>query len=353
MTAVRHVKAWAAGVGCALMALSGAAQAATLCVFDLVGTTGDAFNASKDYVLAMQRENVTLDLRAFPSEARAVEEFKAGRCDALFATGMRVRQFNTVSGSIDTYGATTIVRNGRLDINAGYEVLRKLLQIYAADSPQAQALMTQGRYEVGGVAPIGAAYLMAKDRRINSVEAMKGKRIMSLEYDPAQSFMVRRIEAVPVLTDINTVMSAFRDNRIDIIALPALAFRPLRVEDTLGPNGVIGRFPLMMLTYQVILDRSKFPEGFGQKSRTWWVSQYDRALQLIRKAETLDVSASLWLDPSPEATYRYNLMVQEGRIDMARQGIYDKRALRIMKKVRCHVNPTDNECKTRQEEDWN
>jgi hypothetical protein len=182
---------------------------------------------------------------------------------------------------------------------------------------------------------------------------MKGKRIMSLEYDPAQSFMVRRIEAVPVLTDINTVMSAFRDNRIDIIALPALAFRPLRVEDTLGPNGVIGRFPLMMLTYQVILDRSKFPEGFGQKSRTWWVSQYDRALQLIRKAETLDVSASLWLDPSPEATYRYNLMVQEGRIDMARQGIYDKRALRIMKKVRCHVNPTDNECKTRQEEDWN
>ena len=147
-------------------------------------------------------------------------------------------------------------------------------------------------------------------------------------------------------------MPAFRDGRIDIIALPALAFRPLRVEDAMGPNGVIARFPLMILTYQVILERDKFPEGFGQKSRAWWVSQYDRALQLIRKAETLDVSASLWLDLSPEATYRYNLMLQEARIDMARQGLYDKRALRIMKKVRCHVNPADLECKTRQEEDW-
>jgi Family of unknown function (DUF6091) len=350
MTAIHRARA----VGAALMlGVCGAVQAATLCVFDLVGTTGDAFNASKDYVLAMQRENVTFDLRAFPNEARAVEEFKAGRCDALFATGLRTRQFNQVAGSIDTYGSTTIVRNGRLDINASYEVLRKLLQVYAADSAQAQSLMVQGRYEVGGIAPIGAAYLLAKDRRLNSVEALKGKRIMSMEYDPAQAMMVRRIEAVPFLTDINGVMPAFRDGRIDVIALPALAFRPLRVEDAVGPNGVIARFPLMILTYQVILDHSKFPEGFGQKSRAWWVSQYDRALQLIRKAETIDVSASLWLDLTPEATYRYNLMLQEARIDMARQGLYDKRALRIMKKVRCHVNPADNECKARKEEDWN
>ncbi|MEY4427566.1 MAG: hypothetical protein RLZZ182_255, partial [Pseudomonadota bacterium] len=38
--------------------------------------------------------------------------------------------------------------------------------------------------------------------------------------------------------------------------------------------------------------------------------------------------------------------------DMAKQGIYDQRGLRIIKRVRCHVNPTDNECRTRAEIDW-
>ena len=338
----------------AALGLAGAvsAQAATMCVFDLVGTSGDAYNFAKDYVLAMQREGVSIDMKAYPDEARAVEDYKAGRCDALWATGLRTRPFNAVAGAIDTLGSTTIVRNGAIDITGSYDVLRKLVQTFGAESAQSQALMVQGKHEIGGIAPIGAAYLITRDRRIDSIEAMKNKRVAAMAYDPAQAQMIRRVEATPVPTDVTTVVPALRDGRTDVIALPALAFRPLRVEDAMGSKGAVVRFPLMILTYQLVLERGKFPEGFGQKSRTWWLSQYDRALQLIRRAEMVDIPASMWLDLSSDAMYRYTLMLQEARIDMAKQGIYDQRGLRIIKRVRCHVNPTDSECRTRAEIDW-
>ena len=57
-----------------------------------------------------------------------------------------------------------------------------------------------------------------------------------------------------------------------------------------------------------------------------------------------------WMDLDPQDTYRYALMVQDARLDMTRQGIYDKRGMRILKKIRCHVNPLDAECKTKSEE---
>jgi hypothetical protein len=346
-------RAWVSSL-VATLGLVGAvsAQAASMCVFDLVGTAGDAYNFAKDYVLAMQRENVSIDMKAYLDEARAVEDYKAGRCDSLWATGLRTRPFNAVAGAIDTLGSTTIVRNGAIDINASYEVLRKLVQTFGAESVQSQTLMVQGKHEVGGIAPIGAAYLITRDRRIDSIEAMKGRRVAAMAYDPAQAQMIRRVDALPVPTDVTTVVPTLRDGRTDVIALPALAFRPLRVEEAMGGKGAVARFPLMILTYQLVLDRGKFPEGFGQKSRIWWLSQYDRALQLIRRAETVDIPASAWLELSPDAMYRYTLMLQEARIDMARQGIYDQRGLRIIKRVRCHVNPGDNECRTRAEIDW-
>lgn len=332
-----------------LSALAASSQAATLCVFDLVGTSGDAYNMSKDFLIAMQRERIDLDVRVYTNEAKAVEDFKAGRCDGVIATGLRTRPFNAVAGSIDTLGSTTIIRNGRIDISASYEVLRKLVQTLSVDTPQVNALMTQGKYEVGGLLPIGAAYLMTYDKRINTLEALAGKRIAAIEYDPAQALMIKRVNGLPVSADILTIAPKLRDRQLDVIAAPALAFKPMRIDLAMGDNGAIARFPLMILTYQFIFDRSKFPEGFGVTARAYWMTQFDRLLQLIRKAER-DIPDALWIDFDPQDTYRYALMLQDARLDITRQGIYDKRGMRILKKIRCHINPADAECKTKSEE---
>jgi len=325
----------------------GAAQ--RICVYDLLGAAGDLFNMAKDYQVAMQRHGVNIELKGFTDERVAADEYRTGQCAGFIATAFRTRPFNAVAGSIDTLGATTIVRDGKIDINASYDVVRKLVQTFAA--PAAAKLMVEGAHEVGGIIPLGAAYPIVNDRRINTVEALAGKRIASFDYDKAQAVMIQRIGAQPVSADITNFATKFNNGSVDMIAAPTLAYRPLELHKGVGTKGAMARFPILILTYQVILNHSKFPQGFGEKSRQYWAGQFDRALQLVKQADA-SIPPNVWMDLTPENSYKYTLMLRESRIDIAQQGLYDKRGLRIIKRVRCNVNPADPECSTKSEEDW-
>ena len=136
-----------------------------------------------------------------------------------------------------------------------------------------------------------------------------------------------------------------------MIAAPTLAYKPLELAKGIGKTGAITRFPIMILTYQMVINRSKFPEQFGLKSREYWSGQFDRAMQLINSADA-SIPPSTWMDLSTENSYKYTLMLRESRIDIAQRGLYDKRGLKVIKKIRCNVNPADPECTTKSEEEW-
>ena len=332
------------------MGLAATAQAGQkVCVYDLLGTSGDLFNMAKDYVVAMQKHGASVELKGYTDERVASEDFRTGQCDGLIATAFRTRQFNAVAGSLDTLGATTIVKDGKIDIADSYEVVRKVIQTYAA--PQAAKLMVEGNYEVGGIIPLGAAYPVVNDRKLNTVEALAGKRIAAFDYDKAQAVMIQRIGAQPVSADITNFSTKFNNGTVDMIAAPTMAYKPLELYKGIGKNGGIARFPILILTYQVILNKTKFPDGFGEHSRQYWLGQFDRAMQLIRQADA-SVPPGTWMDLTPENSYKYTLMLRESRIDIAQKGLYDKRGLKVIKKIRCSVNPGDPECATKSEEDW-
>jgi Family of unknown function (DUF6091) len=342
----------AMGAAALMASTSMSAQAAQkFCVYDMLGASGDLFNMAKDYVVAMQKHGVTIELKAYNNEGVASDDFKAGQCDAFVATAFRTRQFNPVAGSIDTLGATTIVRDGKIDMAGSYDVVRKLVQTYSANSPAVTRMMVEGNYEVGGIVPIGAAYPIVNDRRINTVEALAGKKIASFDYDKAQAVMIQRIGAQPVSADITNFSTKFNNGSIDMIAAPSLAYKPLELYKGIGTKGAIARFPIMILTYQIILNRTKFPEGFGDKSRDYWLTQFDRAMQLVNSADK-SIPPGTWMELSPENAYKYTLMLRESRIDIAQKGLYDKRGLKVIKKVRCAVNAADPECSTKSEEEW-
>lgn len=338
-----------ATVGVALGAMGQAHADQKLCVYDMLGATGDLYNMTKDYVVAMQRNGASIELKGYTDERVATEDFRTGQCDAVVATAFRIRQFNAVSGSIDTLGATTIVRNGKIDIPASYEVVRKLIQTYA--SPAATKLMTEGNNEIGGIIPLGAAYPIVADRKINTIEALAGKRIAAFDHDKAQAVMIQRIGAQPVSADITNFSTKFNNGAVDMIAAPTMAYKPLELAKGISKNGAITRFPIMILTYQMVINRTKFPDGFGVKSREYWSSQFDRAMQLIKQADA-SIPPATWMDLSAENSYKYTLMLRESRIDIAQKGLYDKRGLKVIKKIRCNVNPADPECTTKSEEDW-
>lgn len=330
-------------------ALGAVTQAATLCVFDPIGTAGDIHNLSRDYVVAMQRSGVEFTTKTYVSEPAAVDDFRAGQCDALFATAFRVREFNPLPASTDTLGSTSVVRNGRIDMDSSYDVMRKLVQVFAAQSPKVTELMSNGNHEVVGIFPLGAAYPVVRQRNMNSIEAMRGKRIAALGHDAAQAQFIRRIQATPVTSDVNNLARRFANGEVDVIAIPAVGYKPLGIDQAMGGKGGMLRMPLMIITFQMVVHRDRFSAAFPQASRDFWLSQFDRGLQIIRKAEA-DIPLASWIDLSPEDAVRYTHMLRDARLDMAQQGVYNKRGLKIIKRIRCKVNADDKECTLRTNE---
>ena len=333
----------------ALIAAFGATavQAKTLvCVWDVAGKTGDVYAQATDYAIAMQKQGADIEIKSYVDERVAIEDFRAGQCDGVIATAFRTRQFNQLAGSLDSIGSTTIVKNGKVDIDASYEVVRKVIQIFA--DPKAGKLMVEGNFEVAGIFPLGAAYPMVRDRKINSVEALSGKKIAAFDYDKAQGMMIQRIGAQPVSVDVTNIGPKFNNGFVDMVTLPAVAFKPFELYKGIGKTGGIGRLPILIPTVQMVINKAKFPDGFGEASRQYWLSKFDNALRLIKIAEN-GIPANMWEELPVDAVPKYVLMFRESRIEIAKQGLYNKQGLNIIKRARCSINASDAECASKSE----
>lgn len=320
-----------AGAALAASASAVAAPATqTFCVWDISGTQGDVYNLMKDYRLAAARWGANLELKPYTDERIAADDFKAGQCDAVIMTGLRGRQFNGFTGSLDSLGAMPT-----------YDHVKQVLATLA--KPNASSLMVNGNYEVAGIAPMGAAYLFTRDRTINSVAKMSGKKIAVLDYDKAQAKMVQKVGAQPVASDVMNFAGKFNNGSVDIIGAPAAAFKPLELFKGLGTKGAIAQFPLVQITLQMYIRQDRFPQGFGQKSREYMYSQVPRALEMADKAEK-EIEKRYWMQIPEADQEKYTIMIREARVSLMNEGIYDKRTMKLLKQVRCKITPADAEC---------
>ena len=119
--------------------------------------------------------------------------------------------------------------------------------------------MVEGNYEVGGIVPLGAAYPVVNDRKFNTVEALAGKRIAAFDYDKAQAVMIQRIGAQPACRPTSPT-SRPSSTTVRSTWLARHPWLTSRWNCTgIGKNGGIVRFPMLILTYQIMLNKTKFP----------------------------------------------------------------------------------------------
>lgn len=301
-----------------------------ICVYDPVGTQGEAFNMMKDFKLTAAKWGADLELKAYTDERVAAEDFKAGQCDGAIMTGLRGRQFNQFTGSIDSVGSLPT-----------YKHMRTVVELLA--SPKSANLMINGPYEVAGIVPLGAAYVFVNDRAINSIEKAAGKKIAVLEWDKSQARMVQQLGAQPVASDITNFAGKFNNGQVDIIAAPAVAYKPLELYKGLGTKGAVYRFPLVQITANLVIRHDRFSPGFGQKCREYIATQLDRAFDMIKKSEA-DIEQKFWLDISEPDKVNYTKLMREARLQLTREGVYDKRTMSLLKRVRCKHEPGAAEC---------
>jgi hypothetical protein len=306
------------------------------CLFDPVGNSGQLANLGRDLVLEARKWNLIVDLRAYTDERVAAEDFKAGQCDGVAISTMRAKQFNFFIGSIDAPG------NLR-----DYAEVKTLIRALA--HPAFEPMSITGRYQVVGVVPVGALYVMTNDRAINSIEKAAGKRIAVLDWDPSQAKMISALGAHPVPSDITNYGAKFNNRQADIIAAPAMAYLPLELYKGIGTNGGIFRFPLLHATGTLLIRRDlllpKIPDidaRLGQL-RTFGLQFIDTLIDTIRASEK-DIPERLWVDLSAKDKVKYWRMLREARIRMTQDGIYDSSMMTLLKKVRCRHDPANEEC---------
>ena len=302
----------------------------TMCVFDLLGANGPTYAQIKDYKTAALAWGVELELKPYTSERVAAEDFKSGLCDAVSFTGIRARQFNAFSGSLDAIGAMP-----------SYEHLKSVITTISA--AKASKLMINDPYEVVGIFPGGAAYMFVNDRNIDTVGELAGKRIAILDSDPAQVEMVTFVGASPVGTSIANMFSKFNNGSVDVTYGPAIVYEAMELYKGLEPNGGVIQFPLVQLTMQIMIRQAEFPEGFGQKSREFALGQFDSGVDLIKRYEK-KIPQKLWIAiPEVEKT-GYLEVFRQSRIRLRDKGIYNAKMLKLMRMLRCKKDPQQAEC---------
>ena len=312
------------------MANTALAEAKKMCVFDLLGANGPSFSQMKDYKTVALAWGVELELKPYTSERVAAEDFKSGLCDAVIFTGIRARQFNAFTGSLDAIGAMPT-----------YEHLKSVITTISAN--KAAKLMFTDPYEVVGIFPGGAAYMFVNDRTIDTVGELAGKRIAVLDSDPAQVEMVTFVGASPVGTSIANMYSKFNNGSVDVTYGPAIVYEAMELYKGLKPNGGVIHFSLAQLTMQIVIRKSEFPEGFGQKSREFALGQFDLGVDLIKRYES-KIPESMWVS-IPEADIAGYLEVfRQSRIRLKEKGIYNGKMLKLMRMLRCKKDPQQSEC---------
>ena len=318
--------------GLLLLSLASVSQAIAkkMCVFDLLGANGPTYAQVKDYKTAALAWGVELELKPYTSERVAAEDFKAGLCDAVSFTGIRARQFNAFTGSLDAIGAMP-----------SYGHLKSVITTISAK--KAAKLMISDPYEVVGIFPGGAAYMFVNDRSIDTVGELAGKRIAILDSDPAQVEMVTFVGASPVGTSIANMFSKFNNGSVDITYGPGIVYEAMELYKGLEPNGGVIQFSLVQLTMQLLIRKAEFPADYGQKSREYVLGQFDQAMEIVQRYDK-KIPEKLWISLPKADKDGYLEVFRQSRIRLRDKGIYNAKMLKLMRMLRCKKDPQQPEC---------
>jgi len=246
-----------------------------------------------------------------------------------------LQRFNRLPTTIEALGALHT-----------YEHLRGVLNLLTQDF--ADKYLISNGHETAGVLPAGKVYLFVRDRSIDTVAELAGKRIATMDYDKAAPVMVDKVGAIMVAADLGSIGPKFNNGDVEACYMPATAYGPFELHRGLGTKGGIVNLPLAQGTLQLLIHADKFPEGFGKKSRKFFYSKFDKALANVKQADE-DLPDKYWVEIGNRETF--DEMFLDVRLELRdKHGAYDGKMLRAMaRNVRCKMDAARPECAEQKE----
>ncbi len=304
----------------------------TFCVWDPVGRNGPVMTFYSDIIPKAQAWGLNIRFVAYTEETQAVEDFKKGRCEAAVLTSILSRQFIKFAGTMDAIGA--------INSDKGLE-----LAIATFARSLAGNLMVDGDYEVFTTFPVGSMYAFVKDRSINTIEKFKGKTIAILNDDPQMRKFSDLAGSVPVPVKLSNFAEKFNKGNLDILIMPALAYNTFELYEGLADKGGIINYRLYYGMLQTIAKRDEFPEGTGDKMRSYMLNRMTEMNKMVKDAEE-EIPDHYWIDVNQFVKDDIDHFSKRVRTELSEDNVNSQVALKLFWKIRCRMDPSRGECKT-------
>lgn len=320
---------------CFMLALTSTASALEkkkFCIYDPVGNNGPAVAFFSDLKAKAMAWGLELEVNAYTDEKVAANDFKAGLCDMTFLTAILSRPFVPFGGTLDAIGGITTEE----ELN---------MVIKALTNPKIAPLLTHGNYEVVGTLPVGSVFLFMKDRNVDSVAEFSGKKISVLNEDAQSLKLASMAGASPVGTSLATFSGQFNNGNIDILPMVALGYNVFELYNGLGENGGIIDEKILYGMMQVLTHKDRFAADFGQKMREYFLQRLPDIHKLVKTAEA-EIPAKYWIKTDEATKQDLERFKREIRMALKAEGVHDPKALSMLWKIRCSVNPGRSECAT-------
>lgn len=301
------------------------------CVFDVLGANGPSKQMVDDYKVRALRWGIELNTEYYSDEEAAMLNFDSGYCDLVNLPDFRARKYNHFTGSINAVGAIP-----------SYQHLGTVIKTLA--KPEAQTLMVESEFEIYGISLIGGMHSFLADRQWTSPESLVGKRISILSGVEESDYLNKQSGLIPIVSGLSEVFTNFNNKIVDLTVAPLIVYEGLEMYKGLEPSGGISRYPFAMSTMQLVARWEKFPVGTGQKSREHVADSYGSIMRTIKSYEAL-IPDKYWFDIPIEGFYHWDNVFSRSRRELAEQGIYNDKMLKLLKKVRCQSYSDRAECR--------
>ncbi len=315
----------------ALLTATTAQASSKLCVFDPAGRSGEYYEMVQSF--ADEHPQYDLEVKPYADEELATRDYEAKQCSGVLATGTRLQRFNSFPSTIEAIGALPDYR----DLTA---MVKHGLQDRRAEN------LKKGGHETVGFIPVGAVYLIVRDKNVNSVRELAGKKIATLDFDKASPVLVERVGANVILADLGTLGPKFNNGDVDAVYVSVPAIAPFELQKGIGTEGGILKYPLAQATLQLMVRSSDLPADFGATSRAWFADHVEDGIASAQRAEK-DLPASTWVEV--EDTEDFDDMFLNVRLALRGSGTYDGTLLKDMRKARCYRDSARSECVEKRE----
>ena len=310
-------------------------QATTLmpvkfCIWDPVGSNGPFITFLKQTKLNAISWDVDLQLEAYTDEKVTFNDFKSGICDAVFLTNLLARELVPFTGAFGAPGAISS--------------LDELKTLSATlNSPKAKDIITNDRYEVSGLFPIGEIYTFVRDKSDVRISSISGKKVSVLNADVASSRFAKVVGASPVHTSLATWGGQFNNGNVDVMFAPALAYNTFELYKGLGEKGGIIDFNILYAVMQMVVNTNKVPDGFAANMRLHALGRFDELENTVKQAKS-EIPEKYWVRLDAATQKEYENLSKKIRLELRDEKAFDPKAISLLWKIRCKFNPSNTEC---------